>query len=267
MSILKASESQQLDLNNKPFEKNDKPLPRFRELDTIHFHGSELFHHFILKCAVCYVLHRQGKRFQTEKPFSARKVARSYGEKQWYDGRNDYDVYDMDNDVPYEILLAQTDSQMPAQIKRKKEEYPPQTVFVIYAHQKPNIERIWREHLVPLWVFETNEYHAWLVHWEGNATFDSPFKVYNTVDDVLPELSWQYRRELQDIKNFGVDAKAILKARRERCTAYQKSGMTKDSIDTMNEDVIGVRSKEAIERRIRKLKEFGLLPNLQSDRC
>jgi hypothetical protein len=238
--------------------------------NAIYFHSSEGVHHFLLKCAVCFVLERLGKQFQTEKPFAARKVYKHYGEENWYDGRNDYDVYDLDSDVPYEILLAQTESQMPALIKSKKDEYPPNTVYVLYDYQCPDIERIWNEQLVPLWVFQTDEFHAWRTEWmdkkppDPNKPFDwnkfgSPFKPYMRIEDVLPEIEWRYRRELEDIKKVGVDAKAISKARAERVKKFRESGMSKEQIDAMDDDTIGVKSVKAIERRLKKLEKYGLL--------
>ena len=49
-------------------DKIGQALTRLRANNAIYFHSSEGIHHFLLKCAVCFVLERLGKQFQTEKP-------------------------------------------------------------------------------------------------------------------------------------------------------------------------------------------------------
>jgi hypothetical protein len=258
-------------------DKQRKAVAKFKEPDAIYFHPREDFDHFILKCAVCFVLHRRGKRFITEKPAAAMKVAAhswNLQEKERYPGRNDYDVYCVEDDQPYEILLAPYRFSLAYLIRRKKEEYPPNTVFVTYSSLAPDIEYAWNEKLVPLWIFQESERGRigetdWMgvgevpIGWrEGTMPeklWSSPFKEFNTKDDLLKAIAERYRDIIEDWKKHR-SVQAIVKTRQQQYHELIAQGVSKDAIG-----FVGVRSQKAIVRRIKKLRRYKLLPTSEGN--
>ena len=268
----------QFDLQGKQIpekvEEKSEPKLSLRQQNTIYFHTREDLHHFLLKCAICFVLHRRGKQFKTEQPFKAMKLERQYGydnEHTRYEGRNEYDVYCVDDDQPFEILIGDMYT-LPSLIKRKRDEYPPNTVFVIYDFEKPDIERIVRERLVPLWIFKTNEYHLFMSNWDhpssnnsGPAMFSNPFKEYNTVDDVLPAIAERYDDVIEDWLKYKT-AKTISEARRKALERFKAvPNVSPEAIDS-HRKFLGVLTEKAVQRRINKLKDFGIIDRFADGR-
>jgi hypothetical protein len=251
-----------------PKTEQEATVRQARRHNAIYFHPREGFAHFILKCLICFVLERQGKQFETEKPAAAMKVSANVWQPleerlKRYPGRNDYDVYCIDDDQPFEVLMANDSSQIANLILRKKREYPPNTVFVVPNSLQPNIERLWRDELVPMWVLQESlgVGHIGIVadhdimRKDGTRTWEaSPFREYMTRNDLRIEIQKCYKDDIQDWKKFG-SIQAIAEARKRRFKELKQAG-----VKNVNEVIgVGVRSPLAIERRIQRLRKYGFI--------